>query len=68
MLSKTTAAGARAVPFDKKELNDILKFGAADLFKEGDGEEQEPEVDIDRILSVAETRDADDTQVVWQLT
>uniref|UniRef100_A0A158P933 Chromodomain-helicase-DNA-binding protein 1 n=1 Tax=Angiostrongylus cantonensis TaxID=6313 RepID=A0A158P933_ANGCA len=57
VLSKSSVAGARAVPFDKKELNDILKFGAADLFKEGDGEEQEPEVDIDRILSGAETRD-----------
>ncbi|WKX89357.1 hypothetical protein Q1695_008755 [Nippostrongylus brasiliensis] len=62
VLSKTSTAGAKAVPFDKKELNDILKFGAADLFKERDGEEQEPEVDIDRILSVAETRDADETQ------
>ncbi|EYC45977.1 hypothetical protein Y032_0412g981 [Ancylostoma ceylanicum] len=62
VLSKTSGSGARSIPFDKKELNDILKFGAADLFKEGDGEEQEPEVDIDRILSVAETRDADETQ------
>ncbi|KAK6053355.1 helicase protein, partial [Cooperia oncophora] len=62
VLSKSSAGGARSVPFDKKELNDILKFGAADLFKEDDGEEQEPEVDIDRILSVAETRDADDAQ------
>ncbi|KAK6731802.1 hypothetical protein RB195_007950 [Necator americanus] len=62
VLSKTSGTGARSIPFDKKELNDILKFGAADLFKEGEGEEQEPEVDIDRILSVAETRDADETQ------
>ncbi|VDM65916.1 unnamed protein product [Strongylus vulgaris] len=61
-----SSGGARSIPFDKKELNDILKFGAADLFKEGDGEEQEPEVDIDRILSVAETRDADEAQLKWR--
>ncbi|GMT28082.1 hypothetical protein PFISCL1PPCAC_19379 [Pristionchus fissidentatus] len=49
-----------SLPFDKHELNDILKFGAQELFKEADGEEQEPEVDIDKILQVAETRDAEE--------
>lgn len=60
VLSKSSATGA--VPFDKHELNDILKFGAAELFKEKEGEEQEPEVDIDRILLGAETRDAEEAQ------
>lgn len=47
------------MPFDKHELNDILKFGAADLFKEKEGEELEPEVDIDNILMGAETRECE---------
>ncbi|KAF8368334.1 chd-1 [Pristionchus pacificus] len=54
--------GSSSLPFDKHDLNDILKFGAQELFKEADGEEQEPEVDIDKILQVAETRDADEAQ------
>uniref|UniRef100_A0A8R1DYQ7 Chromodomain-helicase-DNA-binding protein 1 n=1 Tax=Caenorhabditis japonica TaxID=281687 RepID=A0A8R1DYQ7_CAEJA len=59
VLSKSaTATGS--VPFDKQELSAILKFGAAELFKEKEGEEKEPEVDIDRILMGAETREADD--------
>lgn len=36
--------GSSSLPFDKHDLNDILKFGAQELFKEADGEEQEPEV------------------------
>lgn len=28
----------RTTPFNKDELSAILKFGAEDLFKEGDGE------------------------------
>ncbi|CAD6184209.1 unnamed protein product [Caenorhabditis auriculariae] len=60
VLSKSSATGS--VPFDKHELNAILKFGAAELFKEKEGEEQEPEVDIDRILMGAETREAEDAQ------
>ncbi|GMR53197.1 hypothetical protein PMAYCL1PPCAC_23392 [Pristionchus mayeri] len=54
--------GSSSLPFDKHDLNDILKFGAQELFKEADGEEQEPEVDIDKILQVAETRDAEEEQ------
>ncbi|KAG7221215.1 hypothetical protein INR49_017432, partial [Caranx melampygus] len=38
----------------------ILKFGAEELFKEPEGEEQEPqEMDIDEILKRAETREND---------
>ncbi|XP_069481172.1 chromodomain-helicase-DNA-binding protein 2 isoform X2 [Ambystoma mexicanum] len=45
-------------PFNKDELTAILKFGAADLFKEPEGEESEPqEMDIDEILRLAETRE-----------
>ncbi|XP_063781800.1 chromodomain-helicase-DNA-binding protein 2 isoform X2 [Pseudophryne corroboree] len=45
-------------PFNKDELAAILKFGAADLFKEPEGEESEPqELDIDEILRLAETRE-----------
>jgi chromodomain-helicase-DNA-binding protein 1 len=47
-------------PFNKEELNAILKFGAEALFKEEQDEEQEVQVDIDEILKLAETRDADE--------
>lgn len=59
VLSKNATASG-SVPFDKQELSAILKFGAAELFKEKEGEEQEPEVDIDRILMGAETREAEE--------
>ena len=42
-------------PFNKDELNLILKFGAQDLFKEE--EEQEKEVNLDAILESAEMRE-----------
>lgn len=42
-------------PFRKEELASILKFGAEELFKEED-DEQELQVDIDDILNRAETR------------
>ena len=44
-------------PFSKEELAQILKFGAEELFKEGDTGEEEPQVDIDEILKRAETRE-----------
>ena len=47
------------IPFDKNDLNAILKFGTEELFHEKDGEEQELEVDIDDILKGAETRECD---------
>ena len=49
-----------AVPFDKNELNMILKFGAEDLFKNEDAEEQDKEVDLDAILESAEVREEDE--------
>ncbi|CAJ0941548.1 unnamed protein product [Ranitomeya imitator] len=47
-----------STPFNKEELAAILKFGAEELFKEPEGEEEEPqEMDIDEILKRAETRE-----------
>ncbi|KAL3289544.1 hypothetical protein HHI36_022961 [Cryptolaemus montrouzieri] len=43
-------------PFNKEDLTAILKFGAEELFKDED-EEEEPNCDIDEILRRAETRD-----------
>jgi chromodomain-helicase-DNA-binding protein 1 len=47
--------------FNKEELNMILKFGAEDLFKEGEAvgetEQEEKEVDLDAILERAEMRE-----------
>ncbi|XP_018007087.1 chromodomain-helicase-DNA-binding protein 1 isoform X2 [Hyalella azteca] len=44
-------------PFNKEELNAILKFGADELFKDADDETEEPVCDIDEILRRAETRE-----------
>ncbi|MEQ2241318.1 hypothetical protein ILYODFUR_024112, partial [Ilyodon furcidens] len=33
-----------SAPFSKEELSAILKFGAEELFKEPEGEEQEPQL------------------------
>ena len=47
------------VPFDKDELSAVLKFGAADLFREGDGDDKAlQEMDIDDILRRAETQES----------
>ena len=53
VLSKTSKDASKAIPFDKNEINQILKFGAEELFK--DEEDNEPECDIDLILQRAET-------------
>ncbi|XP_041706301.1 chromodomain-helicase-DNA-binding protein 1 isoform X2 [Coregonus clupeaformis] len=56
----TGTAPSSATPFNKEELSAILKFGAEELFKEQEGEEQEPQdMDIDDILKRAETREND---------
>lgn len=56
VLSKGTSSSG-STPFNKEELAQILKFGAEELFKEGDDAEEEPNVDIDDILRRAETRE-----------
>lgn len=59
VLSKNAMGQSSKIPFDKSDLNAILKFGAVELFREKDGEVQEPEVDIDDILNRAETRECE---------
>ncbi|XP_046601523.1 chromodomain-helicase-DNA-binding protein 1 isoform X1 [Neodiprion lecontei] len=44
-------------PFNKEDLNAILKFGAEELFKDEEDGDEEPTCDIDEILRRAETRD-----------
>ena len=56
VLARNAVGSASSNPFNKEELSNILKFGAAELFKEKEGEEVEAEVDIDDILQRAETR------------
>ncbi|XP_040511177.1 chromodomain-helicase-DNA-binding protein 1 isoform X4 [Gallus gallus] len=54
----TGSTPSSSTPFNKEELSAILKFGAEELFKEPEGEEEEPqEMDIDEILKRAETRE-----------
>ncbi|CAK9826197.1 Chromodomain-helicase-DNA-binding protein 1 [Anthophora retusa] len=50
-------AGTNSNPFNKEDLNAILKFGAEDLFKDEEDGDEEPTCDIDEILRRAETRD-----------
>lgn len=50
-------AGTNNNPFNKEDLNAILKFGAEDLFKDEEDGDEEPTCDIDEILRRAETRD-----------
>lgn len=38
------SAGSSTTPFNKEELTAILKFGAADLFKDDEAENEEPAV------------------------
>lgn len=66
VLNKSSISGSSSIPFNKDEINSILKFGAEELFKEKDanGNEDEKEekeenqlYDIDEILKRAETRE-----------
>lgn len=61
VLSKDAVSSSQ-IPFSKEELTAILKFGAAELFREQEGEEAEPEVDVDDILQRAETREVEESQ------
>lgn len=38
--------GSNSTPFNREELNAILKFGAEELFKDDDENEEEPVVSI----------------------
>lgn len=62
VLSKDAASGASTSTnsslSNKEELAAILKFGAEELFKEGDVDgDEEPHLDIDEVLKRAETRE-----------
>ena len=37
---------SNSTPFNKEELASILKFGAAELFKETEEDEEEPQVNL----------------------
>ncbi|KAI1296747.1 Chromodomain-helicase-DNA-binding protein 2 [Halotydeus destructor] len=53
----SSSNSSNSTPFNKEELAQILKFGAEELFKEGEDADEEPNVDIDDILRRAETRE-----------
>eukprot|EP00794_Sanderia_malayensis_P009568 gene9568-10557_t len=61
VLNKTSHAPSTTTPFNREELASILKFGAEELFKEGDHEQDQKlqEMDIDDILERAETHDSE---------
>lgn len=61
VLNKNNVPSSTTTPFKKEELAAILKFGAEELFKEADDDEEEPQVDIDDILNRAETRESEPT-------
>ncbi|XP_041371367.1 chromodomain-helicase-DNA-binding protein 1-like isoform X2 [Gigantopelta aegis] len=61
VLDRGNVPSSNSTPFNKEELASILKFGAADLFKETDDDEEEPQVDIDDILNRAETHETEAT-------
>lgn len=63
VLSKDAVSSSH-IPFSKEELTAILKFGAAELFREKEGEEADPEVDVDDILQRAETREVEESPSV----
>jgi len=56
-LTKNAMNQSSRVQFDKTELAAILKFGAAELFREKEGEAADLDVDIDEILDRSETRE-----------
>merc|ERR1712241_725466 len=59
---KSGTGSSNSQPFGKDELNSILKFGAEELFKEDEDNNDEPACDIDEILRRAETREEEQTE------
>ncbi|XP_055954070.1 chromodomain-helicase-DNA-binding protein 1-like isoform X2 [Argiope bruennichi] len=57
IMQSNKAPNTSTTPFNKEELAAILKFGAEELFKETEDGDEEPQVDIDEILSRAEYRE-----------
>lgn len=46
VLDKKNAGGTNSNPFNKEDLNAILKFGAEDLFKDEEDGDEEPTVSL----------------------
>ncbi|KAG1660273.1 Chromodomain-helicase-DNA-binding protein 1 [Nymphon striatum] len=67
VLSKGSNSSNNSTPFNKDELQSILKFGAQELFKDSENDEKEPVVDIDEILSRAETTEEQQKTVGFEL-
>ena len=65
VLAGNRAKKSEAQAMSKDELNTIIKFGAADLFKDtpDDAGEEEKEVDLDAILEKAETREEQEAPI-----
>jgi SNF2 family DNA or RNA helicase len=66
VLSKGSDSSVSSAPThtSKEDLAAILKFGAEELFKEGDKDgDEEPHLDIDEVLNRAETREEITTSV-----
>ncbi|KAL5004343.1 hypothetical protein ScPMuIL_017799 [Solemya velum] len=61
VLNRGNVPSSNSTPFNKEELSAILKFGAEDLFKDEEANDEEPQVDIDEVLKRAETRDVEDS-------
>jgi len=62
VLDKGSAPSSSATPFSKEELCAILRFGAEELFKEKDNDdEDDQQVDIDDILNRAEEHETEAT-------
>uniref|UniRef100_W8AZH4 Chromodomain-helicase-DNA-binding protein 1 n=1 Tax=Ceratitis capitata TaxID=7213 RepID=W8AZH4_CERCA len=59
VLDKSGASSSNATPFNKDDLSEILKFGAEELFKDEQENDDELVCDIDEILRRAETRNED---------
>ena len=64
VLDRKAPNAANSTPFNKEELNAILKFGAEELFKDDEDGEDEPACDIDEILRRAETREDEPAPMV----
>lgn len=59
VLDRGNAASSNNNPFNKDDLSAILKFGAEELFKDEQENDEELVCDIDEILRRAETRNED---------
>lgn len=59
VLDKSAGSSSNSNPFNKDDLSAILKFGAEELFKDEQENDDEMVCDIDEILRRAETRNED---------